>query len=101
MVGVVNDVGIGIVCGDIQCMNSAVDQLGTELGRAIAHEAIQHLAAAHADVLIFFLDVDIDLNIRGRYHLHLADAAVNDFWRQIEFAHHAKRDCSATRLCII
>ena len=89
----------------VDLLDKTVDQGCAELGSPVAHESIEDLSAAHADIGIIvvpeWIKLDINLLVGGGYHLHVSNLAVDNRFRQIEFLDHAKRNGSPTGFGIV
>ena len=89
-------VGTGVDLGD-----QAIHQVRTQFGGTVAQEGIHDLPAAHADVLVLVIEIDVHLAVRGGDHLHVADLAVDDRLRQVELSNHAEGDRTTTGFGVI
>ncbi len=78
-----------------------VDDTGTLLLGTLAQVVVQHLTAAHADVLALRQGLaNIHLAVGWGDHLHLGHLAVDNLHGQVEFINHAQRDGTTARLCV-
>mmetsp|Transcript_33863 Transcript_33863/g.106495 ORF Transcript_33863/g.106495 Transcript_33863/m.106495 type:complete len:399 (+) Transcript_33863:23-1219(+) len=101
VLAVLDGVGpVGVL--ELDLLDEAGDGLRAQLHRPVAQVGVQHLAPRHADVLVLLeRAADVNLAARGRDHLHLAHAPVDDLGGERELVHHAQRDRAAARLAVV
>mmetsp|Transcript_16027 Transcript_16027/g.52205 ORF Transcript_16027/g.52205 Transcript_16027/m.52205 type:complete len:524 (+) Transcript_16027:104-1675(+) len=101
VLGVLNCVrAVGV--GKLNLLHKAVDRGGAELNSAVAKVLVHDLTAEHADVLILLEGAaHVNLAARGRDHLHLSHAPIDDVRRQTKLLDHAQRDGAAARLAVV
>ena len=88
--------GSGLDLGD-----QTINQRGPELGRTVAQEGIHHLPAAHTDVFVLVIQVDLHFTVGGGDHPHVADLAVDDAFGQVELFDHAERNGATAGLGVV
>ena len=81
--------------------DQAIYKDSSEVGGSIAQEGIHHFPAAHADVLILVVEVDLHFTVGGGDHPHVADFAVDDAFGQVELLDHAEGDSATAGLGVV
>ena len=105
VIGVMQGVRPLTVHAGVDLLNKAIHKCCAEIGGPVAQKGVEHFAATHADegvvVVAERIQTNVHLAVGGGDHLHVADLAVDDLVRQVEFFDHAERNRSSTWLGVI
>ena len=88
--------GPGLDLGD-----QAINQVGSEVGGSVAQEGIHHFPAAHADVFVLVVEIDLHFTVGGGDHPHIADLAVDDVLGKVELFDHAEGNGATAGLGVV